>query len=149
MDVSLGALRERLLEMRAWDSSGSTFDKRVRSALNSALDRLAGDVPEALVPDEEHVVLRAETDSATHNLAINYHTDNRVLRITDTAGVNLGNSSADATSKTWYANTFKSDGTWDGIMHLEVKDTAGTWHRRQSREWWVDGEVVYVSIDRP
>ena len=148
MDVSLGALRERLLEMRAWDSSGSTFDKRVRAALNSALDRLSGDVPEALVPDEEHVVLLEETASADHNLAINYHTDNRVLRITDTAGVNLGNSSANATAKTWYADKFKSDGTWDGIMHLEVKDTAGTWHRRQSREWWVDGEIVYVTIDR-
>ena len=132
MDVSLGALRERLLEMRAWDSSGSTFDKRVRAALNSALDRLSGDVPEALVPDEEHVVLLEETASAAHNLAINFHADNLILRITDTAGVNLGNSSANATAKTWYADKFKSDGTWDGIMHLEVKDTAGTWHRIRS-----------------
>ena len=93
MDVSLGALRERLLGMRAWDSSGTTFDKRVRSALNSALDRLAGDVPEALIPDEEHVILRAETASGAHNLAINYNADDRVLRITDTAGVALGNAS--------------------------------------------------------
>ena len=149
MDVSLGALRERLLEMRAWDSSGTTFDKRVRSALNVALDRLAGDVPEALVPDDEHIVLNKDTDSASHNLAINYSVDNRVLRITDTAGVNLGNASVDATAAAWYANTFKSDGTWDGIMHLEIKDAAGVWHRRQSREWWVDGEIVYVSVDRP
>ena len=87
MDVSLGALRERLLEMRAWDSSGSTFDKRVRSALNVALDRLSGDVPEALVPDEEHIVLNKDTVSGDHNLAINYYTDDRMLKITDTAGV--------------------------------------------------------------
>ena len=149
MDVSLGALRERLLGMRAWDSSGTTFDKRVRSALNSALDRLAGDVPEALIPDEEHVILRAETASGAHNLAINYNADDRVLRITDTAGVALGNASVNSTAATWYSDTFKSDGTWDGIMHLEIKDTAGTWHRRQSREWWVVGEEAYVSIDRP
>ena len=151
MDVSLGALRERLLEMRAWDSSGSTFDKRVRSALNSALERLAGDVPEALVPDEEHVVLRAETSSADHNLAINASGtgDSRVLRITDTAGQDLGVSAADDTAEAWLANTLKTDGTWDGIMHLEVKDPSGGWHRRQSREWWVDGNIVYVSLDRP
>ena len=51
MDTSLGALRSRLLEFRAWDSSGTTMNKRVRAALNTALDRMAGDVPEALVPD--------------------------------------------------------------------------------------------------
>ena len=149
MDVSLGALRERLLEMRAWDSSGTTFDKRVRSALNAALDRLAGDVPEALVPDEEHIVLRKETVSGNHNLAINAEgSDVNVLRITDTAGVNLGNASANATAKAWKDNTLKTDGTWDGIMHLEVKDGSGQWHRRQCREWWVSGEIVYVSLDR-
>ena len=52
MDVSLGALRARLLNFRAWNSSGTTFDNRVRDAINTALERLAGDVPEALIPDE-------------------------------------------------------------------------------------------------
>ena len=42
MDVSLGALRERLLDFRAWDSSGTAFNKRVREALNTALERMAG-----------------------------------------------------------------------------------------------------------
>lgn len=150
MDVSLGSLRRRLLEFRAWDSSGTTFNDRVRESLNFALDRLAGDVPEALIPDEEHVVLRAETASADHNIAISYvSADDRVLELTDTAGVDLGSVSADATAKAWNSNTLRTDGTWDGIMHLEIKDASGTWHRRQSREWWTSQDKVYVSVDRP
>ena len=57
MDVSLGALRQRLLNFRSWDSSGETLDNRIREAMNTALDRLAGDVPAALIPDAQHVVL--------------------------------------------------------------------------------------------
>ncbi len=150
MDVSLGALRSRLFDFRAWDSSGETLDNRIREALNTALDRLAGDVPEALIPDEEHVVLLADTVSGDHNLKINrVGTKSTVLKITDKAGVDLGNASVDSTAATWYSGTFKSDGTWDGIMHLEIRDGDSVWHRRQSREWWVVGEAVYVSIDRP
>ena len=63
MDVSLGALRSRLLEFRSWDSTGKTFDNRVRESLNFALDRMAGDVPEALIPDEEHIVLHKDIES--------------------------------------------------------------------------------------
>ena len=51
MDTSLKSLREKLYALRAWDSSGRTQDDTIRQALNIALDRLAGEVPEALVPD--------------------------------------------------------------------------------------------------
>ena len=146
MDTSLGALRSRLLEFRAWDSSGTTMNKRVRAALNTALDRMAGDVPEALVPDEEHVTLRADvvgsstdvTSSVTARLKAT--SDKRVLQFTDSAG------SAFPSSPLW---TPKTNGTWDGLMHLEIKDSAGNWYRRQSREWWSDSDQYYVTIDRP
>ena len=52
MDVSLAQLKEQLYAMRSWDSSGETQDKRVRRALNVALNRMSNDVPEALLPDE-------------------------------------------------------------------------------------------------
>jgi hypothetical protein len=143
MDVSLGALRERLLEMRAWDSSGTTFDKRVREALNMALDRLAGDVPEALIPDEEHIVLHADVSSSTVAASLaRVASYANLLKFVDSAGADLG-----ASSRTTWRPTV--DGTWDGIMHLEITDSAGTVHRRQSREWWVDGNVYYVSLERP
>ena len=142
MDVSLGSLRSRLFNFRAWDSSGSTLNKRVREAINTALDRLAGDVPEALIPDEEHIVLYADalgTDSDI-DARLNATSDTLVLKFSDSA------SAATAISSSW---TPSVDGTWDGIMHIEIKDPAGNWHRRQSREWWLDTGFYYVTIDRP
>ena len=145
MDVSLGALRSRLLEFRSWDSTGKTFDNRVRESLNFALDRMAGDVPEALIPDEEHIVLHKDiesTDSAVLARASRVPSYSRVLRFTDTAGTAIGSSSA----TTWRPTI---DGTWDGIMHMEITDSDGVVHRRQSREWWKDGNEYYVTLDRP
>tara|TARA_R110002020_G_scaffold225717_2_gene435828 strand:+ start:4152 stop:5687 length:1536 start_codon:yes stop_codon:yes gene_type:complete len=139
MDVSLAALRERLLNFRAWDSTGATFDKRVREALNTALDRMAGDVPEALIPEEQHVVLFKDEKGEDNSVRLASTADGRVLRFTTTAGAALG--AAPAWSPT-------IDGTWDGLMHLEVKDPAGVWHRRQSCEFWQNGTEWYVSIDR-
>ena len=145
MDTSLGALRERLLNFRAWDSTGSSLNKRIREAMNTALDRLAGDVPEALVPDEEHVVLLPDVTGSDASVAARLRAtaDSRVLEFTTAANGVLG------AAPTWSPTV---DGTWDGILHLEVKDLAGTWHRRQSREWWTTGSggstTYYVSIDR-
>lgn len=149
MDVSLGALRERLLEMRAWDSSGATFDKRVREALNTALYRMSGDVPEALIPAQETIVLLPDVSSDSYNIKINATSENLVLKLTDTAGVALGLGGADATARSWYSSDFKSDGTWDGVMHLEITDSNNIIHRRQAREWFVTGNTAHVTIDRP
>ena len=146
MDTSLGALRERLLNFRAWDSTGSSLNKRIREAMNTALDRLAGDVPEALVPDEEHIVLLPDvTGSDASVLArLRATADTRVLEFTTEANAVLG------ATPVWSPTV---DGTGDGILHLEIKDPAGVWHRRQSREWWTTGgggtTSYYVSIDRP
>ena len=144
MNVSLSALRDRLFSFRSWDSSGTTLNNRVREAINTALDRLAGDVPEALVPDEEHVVLYADvlgTDTAVA-ARLNKTTDRMVLKFS------AETAEGAVIATTW---TPEVDGTWDGLMHLEVKDPDGTWHRRQSREWWFDdvGGFYYVSLDRP
>ena len=145
MNTSLGALRERLLNFRAWDSTGSSLNKRIREAMNTALDRLAGDVPEALIPDEEHIVLLPDYvgSDATVAARLRATTDSRVLEFTTAADAVLG------ASPIWSPTV---DGTWDGIMHLEIKDPEGVWHRRQSREFFTTGSggstTYYVSIDR-
>jgi hypothetical protein len=154
MDVSLGALRQRMLDFRAWDSTGTSFDNRVREAINTALDRLAGDIPEALIPSEEHIVLLPDVLSSTYNLKINATSESRVLKLTDTSGVSLGllapaSPLPDTTAQTWYLNDFKVDGTWDGTMHLEIKDGNGVWHRRQTRECFRSGSDGFITIDRP
>ena len=141
MNVSLADLRDRALDFRATDSPGETFNNRITQAFNLALDRLAGDVPEALVPDEEHVVLLQDTvgSDAGVDARIRVTADTRVMEFVTSAGGALSTG-------TW---TPAIDGTFDSIMHLEFTTAAGQKHRRQSVEFWEDSGAYYVSIDRP
>lgn len=139
MNVSLGELRERALDFRATDSPGDSFNERITQAFNLALDRLAGDVPEALVPDEEHVVLFPDVvgSDASVDARIIVTTDFRVMQFVTPTGGALS---------TWFPTI---DGTWESTMHIEFTDPEGQKHRRQSLEWWKVGSAYYVSIDRP
>ena len=148
MDTSLGALRARLFSFRSWDSTGPTLNARVNEAINSALERVSGDVPEAVVPDDEHVVLQEDALGTDATVAARIRTtaDTRVLEFTD-----VSNAPLTATSP-WLPDT---TGTFDGIMHLELTDSKGERHRRQCLEFWIDKpqapapERYYVTIDRP
>jgi len=143
VDASLAGLRARLFDYRAWNTSGDTLNNRVREALNQALAQFCFDCPEALVPDEESVALRAPVSGNTNNVKLEATSDDRVLRFVDTAGLALAHASS---ATTWRPVT---DGTWDGIMHLEVNAGPND-RRRQAMEFWTDGALDwYVSIDRP
>ena len=152
MDVSLGSLRASLFSLRSWDSTGKTLDARIRSSLNMALDRLAGEVPEALVPDEQHSVLLADVSSTSADVVarvLPYKNDKRLLYFVDTAAT-VVSIAAPTSATTWRPDI---TGAWDGIMHIEITDASGRVRRRQSREWFKhtdDGIVSYVvSLDRP
>jgi len=54
MDTSLKAAREYIYNDRSWASTGKTLDKRVNTCLLRALRDVAGEVPEALLPEEHH-----------------------------------------------------------------------------------------------
>jgi len=159
VNVSLAALRARLLDLRSWDTTGDTLNNRIKESLNLALDRLAGDVPEALIPDDEHVVLYKDVKSADSDVDARLKvlnadgagvtgTDKIILIFTDTAGAGIA---AGASLTTWRPTI---TGEWDGLMHLEITDSSGVTYRRQSREWFTytdDSAVVWyaVTIDRP
>lgn len=172
MDVSLGALRQRLLNFRSWDSTGETLDNRIREVLNTALDRLAGDVPEALIPDEEHIALTADVNSTDTGVAAYVQpwsvarwtgagvsftdADARLLMFVDSARAHIA-ASGSATS--WRPT---DTGEWNGKMHIEITDAStGKIFRRQCLEFFyetvpVDDEddaVTHtywgVSLDRP
>ena len=145
MDTSLGALRARLFDFRAWDSTGSTLNNRVVQAMNTALERISGDVPEAVVPDDEHIVLQRDVigDDASVQARVSPTADTRVLQFVDPNNVPITSSSP------WVPDV---TGTFDGIMHLEIVDTNGQIHRRQCREFWATAGATpnyYVSLDRP
>jgi len=149
VDVSLGALRQRLLNFRSWDSTGETLDNRIREVLNVALDRLAGDVPEALIPDEAHVALIEDVKSGNSDVNayvkswnvtryksdLTSYTDDdaRLLMFLDVDGNHIESSS----SKTTWRPV--DTGEWDYTMHIEVTDAnTGRVYRRQCLEWFYD-----------
>ena len=135
MDTSLGALRARLFNFRAWDSTGPTLDNRIREAMNAALDRISGDVPEAVIPDDEHVVLFPDVVGESASIAARMSTtsDTRVLEFTTDTGAPLN------PANTWVPAT---DGTFDGIMHFEIVDSNGQRHRRQRATGGLHGGSV-------
>lgn len=135
MNVSLAMLKRQLYAMRSWDSSGVTQDNRITQALNAALVRMASDVPQALVPGEEHIVLYPDvvsTDDAVKARVITFDSDKRLLEFVDTAGTPI--------AKTGSLTTWRPvvTGEWDGLMHIEITDASGVVHRRQCLEWFVE-----------
>ena len=118
---------------RSW-ASGKTLDKRVNTRPLRALRDVAGEVPEALLPEEHHVHVRKNVigGDATVNAKIKMTTDLKVLQF--------------VRSGDWKPDT---DGFWDGVMYLEITDVNNRIRRRRAREWWESGGVYYVSIDRP
>ena len=168
MDTSLKSLRETLLALRSWDSTGKTQDDRIRKTLNIALDRLAGEVPEALVPDEEHVFLNPDivsTDpsvSARVKVANGKMSDDNTL---DTRVIEFFCSKTDVPiafakgATTWRPTVTREH---DGIMHIELTDIeTKSVQRRQCVEFFVKSQVVevlgeqvyrlhyYCTLDRP
>ena len=157
MNVSLKMLRQQLYAMRSWDSSGKTQDERVRQSLNVALDRMANDVPQAIVPDEEHIVLLPEVKSDSTDVAAlvgTYKNDKRLLYFVD--AVTREGIAGPISRTSWRPEV---TGEWDGLMHIEVTDSSGRIHRRQCLEWFIIRESdpvtssivtqYVVTIDRP
>lgn len=145
--MNLSQLRDLVLDLRAWNSSGTTFDQRLNKAINLAYRKMSKDVPEVLVPSfESHYVFKDQTTTATK--AYLYPTDDPwVLEFRDQNTLNLAHGSS---TVTWRPQT---NATWDGLMHVEITDPDGTVQRFRCREFWSVGgaasETWYVSLDRP
>jgi len=151
VDTSLSSLRARMFDFRSYDTTGETLNRRVREALNLALDRLAGDVPEALIPSEAHAVLLPDIKTGTVSAFIKpVSTDKRIMQFVNASGVGIGVSSSGVT---WRPAV---DGTFDGLLHIEFEDSEGRLYRRQSLEFWTAADpaensalAYYVTLDRP
>lgn len=148
MEPNLLNLRTQLFDMRAMQGNGSSDNERARRCLNRAMEQMADDIPTAFQPDEEHVVLMPDATTASTSAYLRVTVDTRVLEFRGPADALL-----DPSTSPWVPTT---DGTWDGVMHLEITDDNGNQYRRQSREWWVEeiqGDPTtykyYVSLDRP
>jgi len=145
--MNLTQLVSLLLGLRSWASSGATLESRIKSGINLALNKFSLEAPGAFYPVEEHVVLYADqTTAGTSRYLMRVSADPWVLDFRDATGAAFSVLGTDD----WLPVT---TGEWAGIMHLEVQDEDGVWHRRQSRSFWFEDSggvrYYYVSLDRP
>lgn len=133
--------RGKALSRLAWnaDIDADTL-LEMNDRLNDALKKVAGDCPQAVVPDVESVLLLADKTGTALERTASATTDKWVLTLGPTAT----------------GGAIVVNGTWDGRFHIEVTDPTGGLHRRQCREFWketvIGGDGVeryYVSLDRP
>lgn len=133
--------RDRLLTVRAWNADTTKgFSSELDDVLNLALQRVASDVPGAVIPDIDHVVVNKDFTQADFGRGISSTTDPYVMSFGLGIGLNM---------------VPETDGTWNGIYHIEFQDAKGVWHRRQCREFWLETVKLthlnqyLVSLDRP
>lgn len=135
--MNRGEHRQTALDLVSWHADvDDDFVTEVNRGIELAYKRVAAEVPEALIPDIEHVSMIPDYTSTTLGRTLANTDDEYVL----TFGV------------TGSANPV-IDGTWDGVMHLEI-DYNGGIIRRQCREFWQHKSGTYlnhyvVSLDRP
>lgn len=136
--MNRGTLRDLVLSRRNWHADvDDDFEAEVNALINSAVKQLASDCPEAFSPDQEtvHVLDDKTSDDLSRTLAATV--DPHVLSF----------------GAVGTATNIVTDGTWDGLYHVEVTTSDGaTTFRRQCREFFtatISGTLCYcVSIDR-
>jgi len=131
--------RDRLLTIRAWNADTTkNFSSELDDVLNLALSRLASDVPAAIIPDIDYLVVNKDFTQADLGRGVSTTTDAYVLTFGLSGVLNP-----------------TVDGTWDGVYDIEFQDSKGDWHRRKCREFWQHKVVgnfnnhYLVSLDRP
>jgi hypothetical protein len=136
--MNKGEWRSRLLTVRAWNADTTkNFSSELDDVLNLALGRLASDVPAAIIPDIDYVVVNKDFTQDDFGRGVSTTTDAYVLSFGLSGTLNP-----------------TVDGTWDGIYDIEFQDSKGQWHRRKCREFWQQKSDGYlnqylVSLDRP
>lgn len=131
--------RKTLKRLSAYTDTDTEFITDCNERLDEAQKRLAGDVPAIVMPDKETVYLWKDRTDVTMLRKMAATTDLWVLDlgITTTLG----------------ALAPMTDGTWDGVMHLEITDPTGIVHRRQAREFFTRSVPPFlnyaVTLDRP
>jgi hypothetical protein len=143
--LNRGTIRSTVLSRRSWHADvDPAFLAEVNTVcIDGATKRLASEVPEAFLPDIETVFLLGDQDQSTLARTIAATTDPYVLSF----------------GPVGTTQNILTNGTWDGLYHLEVFDAAtgtnGTALRRQCREFFIGADPVtnvatyYVTIDRP
>lgn len=137
--INRGELRTTALrlESRQADNDDDFEDEVNEACIDVALKRLSSEVPEALLPDVESVTLFADMTDSTLSRTLAATSDTYVLDFGDAGD----------------GEVITVDGTWDGIMYLEITYNDVV-YRRQCREFWLHetnalANHYLVSLDKP
>lgn len=132
--MNRGDWRDRATRECNWKiDNDDDFTEEVAGFQRTVLDRLSERCPEAFVPDDETVFVYPDKTHGDFRRKIDATVDARVLAFGALPGPVFP----------------ATDGTWDGLFHIEVKDPAGMWHRRRCLEFFQDlMGGYYVTIDR-
>ena len=137
-----GDVRTAALGLRSWHADvDDAFVEDVNTlCIDPAAKRLASEVPEALLPEDETVVVLTQKTSASLGRTLAVTTDAYVL--------SFGLDTLPG------GKPIAVDHTWDGLFWLEVTGKDGKIIRRQCREFWLQAAGLYkdhylVSLDRP
>jgi len=122
LTIAKRALQERL---HIEGTSNATLMVKVNRALNARLIRLADDGPTGVF--QQRFQATFEPDYTTGTVAVNA-TDAHVF---ETA-----------------TGTWDVTGRWDA-RYIEIKTSAGVYHRRRIQEVWTSGGTYYVSVLKP
>lgn len=144
-DMTLKYIRNYALDQRSWASTGTTFNNKVRSAINTIVMDISRRAPTVFTTETIHTFVYEQLKSTdeTVNCKLNATADDQVLEFLLDGGGLLDD---------WVPTT---DGTWDHIMYLEITRPDGVVERRRSRSWKLERSFAqgtdryYVSLDRP
>lgn len=132
---------EAALTRESWQADyDSDFMTKVRKGLDRCYRRLCSEVPDAVLPSDEFLQVLGDQTQTTMGRTVATTTDDWVL--------DLGAASLSG------ATAVPTDGTWDGIYHIEVTYN-GVTYRRRCLEFWEHKTAgpyldhYLVSIDRP
>lgn len=138
--MNRGTLRSNVLSRRSWHAD---VDKKFEAEVNTvcidgAIKRLAREVPEAFIPDEEAIYLYPDMTDLTLERTVAATVDAWVL----TFGPSTG------------GEPIAVDGTLDGLYHIEAVQPDNTLVTYQCREFWLQSGGPYdghylVSLNRP
>lgn len=133
--MNLGQIRDAGLERRAWELSSDTAKARATRAVVRAYTRFVTDCPRGVTPRRLYGQLHPEKNSATEGFKANVVSgDPWVLEFQNSVGY----------------TGIATDGTWNGLYYIEIKDSAGRWHpARQCLDFWVVSDKVRVSLIEP
>lgn len=139
--MNRGELRTIVLDRVSWHADvDETFEAEVnRACIDPAISRLASEIPEAVIPDEETIRLITDRTSTSLGRTLTPTTDVRVM--------SFGLDTLPGGSE------ILTDGTWDGLW-LEITRANGDVLRYQARTFWKPASGAYkdyylVSLDRP